>query len=49
MFGVLIVEDTAGTVGFLAAFSGLLAGDNHHDYFVPPVYDLLRPDGYFKQ
>ena len=49
MFGVLIVEDSAGTVGFLAAFSGLLAGDNHHDYFVPPVYDLLRPDGYFKQ
>lgn len=49
MFGVLIVKDAKGIVGYLAAFSGLLAGNNRHDYFVPPVYDLLRPDGYFKQ
>ncbi len=49
MFGVLVVRDTAGTLGFLAAFSGLLAGSNRLDYFVPAVYDLLQPDGYFKQ
>ena len=48
MFGVLIVRSTNGKTGFLAAFSGNLAGSNHHDYFVPPVYDLLNPDGYFK-
>ena len=49
MFGVLVVRSAEGTIGFLAAFSGNLAGSNHHDYFVPPVYDLLDPDGYFKQ
>ena len=49
MFGVLIVRNPQGETGFLAAFSGNLAGSNHHDYFVPPVYDLLNPDGYFKE
>ena len=49
MFGVLVVKDTQGQIGFLAAFSGNLAGSNHHAYFVPPVYDLLDPNGYFKQ
>ena len=49
MFGVLVVRSAEGTIGFLAAFSGNLAGSNHHDYFVPPVYDLLDPNGYFKQ
>ena len=48
-FGVLVVKSPTGEVGFLAAFSGNLAGSNHHDYFVPPVYDLLNPDGYFKE
>ena len=49
MFGVLVVKTSTGEVGYLAAFSGNLAGSNHHDYFVPPVYDLLNPDGYFKE
>lgn len=49
MFGVLVVKTPTGEVGYLAAFSGNLAGSNHHDYFVPPVYDLLNPDGYFKE
>ncbi len=49
MFGVLVVRDTGGQVGFLAAFSGLVGGDNRHAFFVPPVYDLLRPDGYFRR
>ena len=49
MFGVLVVERTDGTIGFLAAYSGLLAGSNRLDYFVPAVYDLLQPDGHFKQ
>lgn len=47
MFGVLIVKDTEGNIGFLAAFSGILAGRNRHDYFVPPVYDVQTPEGYF--
>jgi tRNA pseudouridine32 synthase/23S rRNA pseudouridine746 synthase len=32
----------------LAAYSGLLAGRNDWDYFVPPVYDAQQPDGHFK-
>lgn len=49
MFGVLTVRDTDGTLGFLAAFSGNLDGTNRHDYFVPPVYDMLRPDDFFRR
>lgn len=49
MFGVLVVQCSDGSVGYLAAFSGLLAGSNMLDGFVPPVYDLLSPSGYFKQ
>lgn len=48
MFGVLVVRKPTGEIGFLAAFSGNLAHSNNHDYFVPPVYDLLQPDGFFK-
>ena len=55
MFGVLIVQTDNGItnneenqIGYLAAFSGNLAGKNLHPYFVPPVYDLLQPQGFFK-
>lgn len=47
MFGVLIVKTPDAQIGYLAAFSGNLAGSNSHPYFVPPVYDLLNPDGFF--
>ena len=47
MFGVLVVQTGNGEVGYLAAFSGILAGKNQHSYFVPPVYDLLQPQGFF--
>ena len=49
MFGVLVVRDTDGGLGFLAAFSGLLIGSNNVPGFVPPVFDLQSPDGYFKK
>ena len=58
MFGVLIVESPCVSppqqgelegVSFLAAYSGLLAGRNDWDYFVPPVFDAQQPDGHFKQ
>ena len=49
MFGVLVVEDEAGDLGFLAAFSGNLMGRNHHDYFVPPIYDMLQPGDFFRR
>ena len=49
MFGVLAVRtDADGALGYLAAFSGLLAGRSVQPFFVPPVYDLQRPGGFFK-
>lgn len=48
MFGVLVVQTADGSIGYLAAFSGILAGSNRHPFFVPPVYDLLQPEGFFK-
>jgi tRNA pseudouridine32 synthase/23S rRNA pseudouridine746 synthase len=49
MFGVLVVQNQAGTIGYLAAFSGKLADSNEHHHFVPPVFDMLQQDGFFKQ
>lgn len=49
MFGVLLIRDEDGEIGYLAAYSGILAGRNDHPFFVPPVYDLLNPDGFFKK
>lgn len=48
MFGVLIVQTEHGETGYLAAFSSILAGKNLHPFFVPPVYNLLQPQGFFK-
>lgn len=48
MFGVLIVQTEHGETGYFAAFSGILAGKNLHPFFVPPVYNLLQPQGFFK-
>lgn len=47
MFGVLVVKDEENTLGFLAAFSGKMAGGNHHKGFVPPVFDMLTEDSFF--
>jgi tRNA pseudouridine32 synthase / 23S rRNA pseudouridine746 synthase len=48
MFGVLVVQDADGNLGYLAAFSGKLANSNHHPRFVPPVFDTLRADGFYR-
>ncbi|MCW3806201.1 RluA family pseudouridine synthase [Plebeiibacterium marinum] len=48
MFGVMIVETPDGQIGYLKAFSGKLAGTNTLPGFVPPVYDLLDKNGFFK-
>jgi tRNA pseudouridine32 synthase/23S rRNA pseudouridine746 synthase len=49
MFGVLVVENSSGEIGYLAAFSGKLGDKNHHEGFVPPVFDILEEDGFFKK
>lgn len=43
MFGVLVVEGGS----YLAAFSGIYNGSYNHAGFVPTIYDLQNPDGYF--
>lgn len=48
MTGVLVVSDTAGEIGYLAAFSGNVGGKSRIEGFVPPIYDLLSPDGHYK-
>ncbi|HEY4539974.1 MAG TPA: pseudouridine synthase [Faecalibacter sp.] len=47
MFGVLVCENQLGEIGYIAAFSGKLANTNQHQYFVPPVFDMLNKDGFF--
>ena len=49
MFGVLVVENAEGQRGYLAAYSGKLADSNHLPGFVPPVYDLLVEDGFYRR
>ena len=49
MFGVLVIRTPQKQLGFLAAFSGILDGSYIHPYFVPPVYNLQQPDGFFRQ
>lgn len=49
MMGVLKVEDEAGAVRYLYAFSGTVGGRATLPGFVPPIYDLTAPDGYFRQ
>ncbi|MDO3695521.1 pseudouridine synthase [Wenyingzhuangia sp. chi5] len=48
MFGVLVVKNQQNEIGFLAAVSGKLANSNTHTYFVPPIFDMLPADGYYK-
>ncbi len=48
MFGVLVVENSNGELGYLSAFSGKIADQNLLPGFVPPVYDMLAQDGFVK-
>ncbi|REH47474.1 RluA family pseudouridine synthase [Tenacibaculum gallaicum] len=47
MFGVLIVQQQDGTLGYLAAFSGKLADSTQHQHFVPPVFDVLDTNEFY--
>ncbi len=48
MFGVLVVRNKNCELGYLSAFSGKLAESNHWPRFVPPVFDILREEGFYK-
>ncbi|WP_040571800.1 RluA family pseudouridine synthase [Shewanella benthica] len=47
MFGVLLVKNEQGELGYLSAFSGKIAEQNLLPHFVPPVFDMLAKDGFF--
>jgi tRNA pseudouridine32 synthase/23S rRNA pseudouridine746 synthase len=49
MFGVLVVQNQEGKLGYLAAFSGKLGNSNEHQGFVSPVFDLLEAQGFFRR
>jgi tRNA pseudouridine32 synthase/23S rRNA pseudouridine746 synthase len=50
MLGVMVVKHRpTNTLGYIAAFSGNVGGKSHIEGFVPPVFDLLDPDGEFKR
>ncbi|MCF0054633.1 pseudouridylate synthase [Dyadobacter sp. CY356] len=46
MFGVLVVKTEYDEIGYLSAFSGKLAGGNHHSKFVPPIFDGMADGGF---
>ncbi|HIF9272338.1 TPA: pseudouridine synthase [Photobacterium damselae] len=48
MFGVLLVKNADGEIGYLSAFSGKIADQNLLPHFVPPVFDMLTDDGFFQ-
>lgn len=48
MLGVLIVRDKEGRLGYLQGFSGNIAGQGTIEGFVPPIYDLTQPGGFYR-
>ncbi len=48
MLGVLIASDREGHIGYLSGFSGNVGGRSFIKGFIPPIYDLLDPEGHFK-
>lgn len=47
MFGILVVENQDGQLGYLRSFSGKLGPYTHLEGFVPPVFDLWNKDSFF--
>ncbi|MFN3968459.1 pseudouridine synthase [Flavobacterium sp.] len=47
MFGVLVVQKADSELGYLWAFSGKLAEQNHLPLFVPTVFDMLEENSFF--
>mgnify|MGYP000698506149 FL=1 len=49
MFGVLVVKLQDQSLGYLAAFSGKLGESNFHKGFVPPIFDSLDENGFYRK
>ena len=48
MFGVLVVKNKEGQIGYLSAFSGKLGDDTILPKFVPPIFDRLKESFFFE-
>ena len=48
MFGVLVVQNQDGNLGWLAAYSGKLS-EEPQSYFVPPVADIHAAQSFYKK
>lgn len=48
MFGVLVVKNSHGKLGYLSAFSGKIAEDSQIDGFVPPVFDTFESSNFYQ-
>ena len=49
MLGVLKVENEEGEIDYLYGFSGTVGGRAVVPGFVPPIFDLTDPEGYFRR
>jgi tRNA pseudouridine32 synthase/23S rRNA pseudouridine746 synthase len=49
MYGVLVVQNASGELGYLSAFSGKLVDKSYQPKFVPPVFDTFAEDGFFQK
>ncbi len=49
MFGVLIVKNPKGQLGFLQSFSGIIGKQTRLPLFVPPIFDRLQPGFSYKE
>ena len=48
MMGALLVQDSDGATDVLYGFSGVAGGSAVVDGFVPPIFDLTEPGGYYR-
>ena len=49
MFGVLVVKNTDGDLGYLASFSGKLADESLPNKFVPPIFNMRTEGSFYEQ
>ena len=49
MLGVLVYRDNEGNIGHLNGFSGSVGGTCTIEGFVPPIFDLTEPGGYYRE
>ncbi len=49
MFGVLVVKNKEGKLGYLCTFSGKMVDEPHHPVFVPSLFDIATNDNFISK